>query len=188
MPITYNVIHLQFWMKLLPNNWCALLICTHFVFFCAAWIGPATVYCSMSRRRGPENWEILLGINISLASCRDNVRKASKLLGEKETEHKWSCTTPMSWPKKVIKKAFGHHRGCIVKHFPPYLMWKKILDALFFPARLSVVEKLRQNTVSLNFPAFFQVEAGNTVISIRAWRDNVLSIYKKPVSYVSNNL
>ena len=67
-------------------------------------------------------------------------------------------------------------------------MWKKILDALFFPARLSVVEKLRQNTVSLNFPAFFQVEAGNTVISIRAWRDNVLSIYKKPLSYVSNNL
>ena len=78
--------------------------------------------------------------------------------GKKETEHKWSCTTPMSWPKKVIKKAFGHHRGCIVKHFPPYLMWKKILDALFFPARLSVVEKLVQNTVSLNFPAFFRLK------------------------------
>ena len=155
MPITYNVIHLQFWMKLLPNNWCALLICTHFVLFCAAWMGPATVYCSMSRRRGPENWEILLGINISPASCRDNVRKASKLLGEKETEHKWSCTTPMSWPKKVIKKAFGHHRGCIVKHFSPIPHVEKNSRCVVFSGTIECRGKVKTKYRKLELSSIF---------------------------------
>ena len=70
-------------------------------------------------------------------------------LGEKETEHKWSCTTPMSWPKKVIKKAFGHHRGCIVKHFPPYLMWKKNSRCVVFSGTIEcrgkVSTKYRKN-------------------------------------------
>ena len=69
--------------------------------------------------------------------------------GKKETEHKWSCTTPMSWPKKVIKKAFGHHRGCIVKHFPPYLMWKKNSRCVVFSGTIEcrgkVSTKYRKN-------------------------------------------
>ena len=145
-------------MKLLPKNWCALLICTHFVLFVRLG-GALLLYITACPGSGVRKIEKFFWGLISLLRLAETMLgRPQSCWGKKETEHKWSCTTPMSWPKKVIKKAFGHHRGCIVKHFPHTSCGKKILDALFFPARLSVVEKLVQNTVSLNFPAFFRIK------------------------------
>ena len=129
-----------------------------------------------------------MGINISLASCRDNVRKASKLLGKKETEHKWSCTTPMSWPKKVIKKSFWTPQGVHSKTFSTIPHVEKNSRCVVFSGTIECRGKVSTKYRKLELSSTFQVQAGNTVISTRAWRDNVLSIYKEPVSYVSNIL